>query len=160
MVQLRARPILTAYSTAFLFMTGKVPGNPKQTGQTWVLASLPNIARQPQKCLVAVLRSQWTSSPMTGSYSIKTFQKTSNTKSLRHQEIFYFSFFEPLWLRVGFWFNPLSKSAFACANRLPAHKHKLSKTILSHQRLYRTIETQWINRSGKGRKARKTPASR
>ena len=31
-----------AYSTTFLFNTGKTPGIPRQTGQVWVLGGAPN----------------------------------------------------------------------------------------------------------------------
>ena len=36
-VQFRASAVIIAYSTACRFMTGKTPGIPRHTGQTWVL---------------------------------------------------------------------------------------------------------------------------
>ena len=54
-----------ASSTAFWLSTGSDPGRPRQTGQTLVLGSSPNMLGQPQNSLVAVLSSQWTSRPMT-----------------------------------------------------------------------------------------------
>jgi hypothetical protein len=36
-----------------------------QTGQHWVLGAAPNRVEQPQKILVAVFSSTWTSNPMT-----------------------------------------------------------------------------------------------
>ncbi len=37
----RARPNLMAHSTAFWFITGRVPGNARSTGLAWVLGSAP-----------------------------------------------------------------------------------------------------------------------
>ena len=39
-MQLSANPIMVAYSTAFLFRTGRVPGSPKHTGQIFSFGSL------------------------------------------------------------------------------------------------------------------------
>ena len=57
-----------ASSTARWLSTGSDPGRPRQTGQTLVLGSSPNMLGHPQNSLVAVLSSQWTSSPMTISH--------------------------------------------------------------------------------------------
>src|SRR5699024_11936321 len=43
---------------------------PEQISQTCVLGSLPNAVEQPQKILVLVASSVWTSSPITISHSI------------------------------------------------------------------------------------------
>src|SRR5947199_3373514 len=43
---------------------------PRQTGQTLVLAGAPKRVEQPQKIFESVRSWQWTSSPMTGSYSM------------------------------------------------------------------------------------------
>ena len=56
-----------ADSTAFSLTTGRAPGRPRQTGQTWLLGSAPNPVAHPQNILVAVLSSTCTSSPITGS---------------------------------------------------------------------------------------------
>lgn len=68
MLQFVASPTDTAYSTACLFNTGNAPGIPMHTGQTWVLGAAPNAVEHPQKILVLVESSTWTSSPMTVSY--------------------------------------------------------------------------------------------
>src|SRR5690606_23415883 len=48
--------------------TGRLPGRPRQTGQTFTLGSSPNpSAEQPQNSFVSVRRARWTSRPMTGS---------------------------------------------------------------------------------------------
>src|SRR3954467_1039840 len=67
MVQLSARPIRTADSSAFSLSTGRAPGRPRQTGQTWVFGAAPNTVEQPQNIFVTVFSSTWTSSPSTGS---------------------------------------------------------------------------------------------
>jgi hypothetical protein len=56
-----------ANSTAFLFRTGKAPGKPRQTGQTFVFGGSPKRVEQEQKILVAVSSWTCTSSPITGS---------------------------------------------------------------------------------------------
>src|SRR5437867_12236503 len=43
---------------------------PRQTGQTLVLAGAPKRVEQPQKIFESVRSWQWTSRPMTGSYSM------------------------------------------------------------------------------------------
>jgi hypothetical protein len=67
--QLVARAIFRANSTAFWFRTGRLPGIPRQTSQTWVLGGAPKRVAQPQKILLAVSRWAWTSNPITASYS-------------------------------------------------------------------------------------------
>ena len=54
-----------ASSTAWAFSTGREPGRPKHTGQTFVLGSPPKALAHPQKSLVSVLSSVWTSRPTT-----------------------------------------------------------------------------------------------
>jgi hypothetical protein len=65
-----ARPARSASSTVFLFRTDSTPGIPRQTGQTLVFGVSPKRVGQPQKIFVCVRSWQWTSSPMTASYSI------------------------------------------------------------------------------------------
>ena len=56
-------------STACRLMTGRTPGMPKQTGQTWVLGGESGEGReQEQNILLRVSSCAWTSSPMTVSY--------------------------------------------------------------------------------------------
>ena len=56
-----------ADSTPFALTTGRAPGRPRHTGQTWVLGSAPKVVAQPQNIFVAVPSSTWTSRPITGS---------------------------------------------------------------------------------------------
>ncbi len=56
-----------ADSTAFSLTTGRAPGRPRQTGQTWVFGSAPKPVAHPQNILVWVFSSTWTSRPITGS---------------------------------------------------------------------------------------------
>src|SRR5262247_4011127 len=67
MSQCSASPARTAYSTLFRFRTGRTPGMPRQTGQTWVFGDAPNFVGQPQKIFESVRSWQCTSSPITGS---------------------------------------------------------------------------------------------
>src|SRR5271157_3383160 len=67
MRQFSAVAARTANSTARRFSTGSGPGNPRHTGQTFVLGGSPKRVEQPQKILVRVRSWTWTSSPMTGS---------------------------------------------------------------------------------------------
>ena len=53
--------------TASAFVTGSVPGWPRQTGQVRVLGASPNDSAQPQNIFVRVLSCTWISTPMTGS---------------------------------------------------------------------------------------------
>src|SRR5213078_3428113 len=55
-----------AISTARLLSTGRVPGRPRQTGQTSVFGGSPKRVEQPQKIFVRVRSWTWTSKPMTG----------------------------------------------------------------------------------------------
>src|SRR2546423_935690 len=66
--QLSAIAASVANSTARLFSTGRAPGNPRQTGHTFVFGGAPNVVEHPQKALVAVSSWTWTSSPITISY--------------------------------------------------------------------------------------------
>jgi len=66
--QLRAMAASAANSTALRLSTGKAPGNPRQTGHTFVFDGSPKRVEQEQKILEAVSSCTWTSSPMTGSY--------------------------------------------------------------------------------------------
>src|SRR5213592_2089281 len=61
-----------AISTARLLSTGRVPGRPRQTGQTSVFGGSPKRVEQPQKIFVRVRSWTWTSKPMTGSYFAST----------------------------------------------------------------------------------------
>ena len=64
----RAMAVRIVFSMARRLTTGRTPGMPRHTGQTWVLGGAPNTVEHPQKILVAVLSSACTSNPMTGSY--------------------------------------------------------------------------------------------
>ena len=66
-MQFSASPIRMADSTAVRFTIGSEPGRPRQTGQTWVFGSAPNVVGQPQNILVSVFSSTCTSSPSVGS---------------------------------------------------------------------------------------------
>src|SRR5207302_8384060 len=70
--QFRASEARMAISTARLLSTGRVPGRPRQTGQTLVLGGSPKRVEQPQKIFVRVRSWTWTSKPMTGSYFAST----------------------------------------------------------------------------------------
>src|SRR5580692_7323480 len=63
-----ARAARMAISTARLLRTGRVPGRPRQTGQTLEFGESPNRVEQPQKIFVLVRSWRWTSRAMTGSY--------------------------------------------------------------------------------------------
>jgi hypothetical protein len=52
------------------FNTGKTPGNPMQTGQTFVFGEFPNFVEQLQNIFVSVFNCACTSKPMTASNSI------------------------------------------------------------------------------------------
>ncbi len=73
--QLSASPMRMVASIAALFATGRLPGSPRQTGQTCVLGSAPNPVGQPQNILVRVPSSTWVSKPMTGSNRAITSSK-------------------------------------------------------------------------------------
>src|SRR5580698_8753666 len=57
-----------ANSTAFRLSTGKAPGSPRQTGQTFEFGGSPKRVEQEQKIFDTVSSCRWTSSPITGSY--------------------------------------------------------------------------------------------
>src|SRR5436189_5061467 len=57
-------------SIAALFATGRLPGRPRHTGQTWVLGSAPKAVGQPQNIFVRVPSSTCVSNPITGSYRV------------------------------------------------------------------------------------------
>src|SRR5436305_10022195 len=61
--------IISAKWTASAFVTGSVPGWPRQIGQVRVFGSSPNESAQPQNIFVRVASWTWISSPMTGSYT-------------------------------------------------------------------------------------------
>src|SRR6266576_6222409 len=66
--QFSAMAASVANSTALRFSTGKAPGSPRQTGQTFVFGGSPKRVEHEQKILLAVSSWTWTSSPITGSY--------------------------------------------------------------------------------------------
>src|SRR5579863_9963988 len=68
MRQFSAIAARTANSTTLRFSTGRAPGRPRQTGQTFVLGGAPKRAEHEQKILVRVKSWTCTSSPITGSY--------------------------------------------------------------------------------------------
>jgi len=68
MEQFSASPIRIVASIAARLATGREPGRPRQTGQTWVFGSAPKSVGQPQNIFVLVPSSTWVSRPMTGSY--------------------------------------------------------------------------------------------
>ena len=65
--QSNAIAIISAKWTASAFVTGSVPGWPRQTGQVCVFGSSPKESAQPQNIFVRVLSWTWISMPMTGS---------------------------------------------------------------------------------------------
>ena len=67
MRQFSAIAASVANSTAFRLSTGKAPGMPRQTGQTFVLGGAPKRVEQEQKIFDAVRSWTCTSRPMTGS---------------------------------------------------------------------------------------------
>src|SRR5882757_6010119 len=56
--------------TASALSTGREPGRPRQTGQTFELGRAPNEVEQAQNALVLVRSWACTSRPMTGSNSV------------------------------------------------------------------------------------------
>ena len=71
--QFVARPASTMLWMAARLGTGSAPGRPRHTGHTLALGSSVWLSRQPQNILVSrVVSSVWTSSPMTGSQSLRT----------------------------------------------------------------------------------------
>src|ERR1700683_3056767 len=57
-----------ANSTAFRFNTGRAPGRPRQTGQTFVFGGSPKRVEHEPKIFEAVSSCTWSSSLLTGSY--------------------------------------------------------------------------------------------
>src|SRR6202140_4354105 len=82
MRQFSAMAASTANSTALRFSTGKAPGKPKHTGQTFVLGGSPKRVEQEQKILVAVRSWTCTSSPMTGSYWARAATEVSGVVAI------------------------------------------------------------------------------
>ncbi|MNW03736.1 hypothetical protein D3C71_1997170 [compost metagenome] len=58
---------MIAHSTAFLFITGRVPGRAMSTAQAWVLGSAPKAVEARLKILDCVASWAWVSKPMTTS---------------------------------------------------------------------------------------------
>ncbi len=56
-----------AHSTAFLFITGSVPGRARSTALAWVLGSAPKAVLARLKILLAVASWAWVSKPITTS---------------------------------------------------------------------------------------------
>jgi len=62
-LQFKAKHNFKAYSKAFLFKTGLLPGMPKQHSHVLVLGFSEPLVGQPQNSLVLQLSSIWASSP-------------------------------------------------------------------------------------------------
>ena len=77
MRQFKAIAARVANSTAFRFSTGKAPGIPRHTGQTFVLGAAPKRVEQEQKIFDAVSNWTCTSSPMTGSKTVRATTEAS-----------------------------------------------------------------------------------
>jgi hypothetical protein len=67
--QFSASAVRNTISTAFLFITGREPGIPVQTGQHRVFGSPPKALAQEQNILLSVNSSACTSMPMQASHS-------------------------------------------------------------------------------------------
>src|SRR3954451_2951269 len=72
MSQPSAIAIMSPKCTASAFVTGSVPGWPRQIGQVWTFGSSPKDSSQPQNIFVRVRSCTWISSPITGSQSAIT----------------------------------------------------------------------------------------
>src|SRR5947208_15985066 len=70
MLQLRSKPVSAVNRKASSLATGRTPGKPRQTGQTFVFGGAPNSLAQPHHILDLVLSWTCVSSPMTASYSM------------------------------------------------------------------------------------------
>src|SRR5918993_352572 len=105
-----------ADSTALTLTTGKAPGRPRQTGQTWVLGSAPNPVGQPQNIFVAVLSSTCTSSPRAGSYAARASASGSVASAVACDVIPQASF-----VLVGPTAAPLPARAGARSSMAPPH---------------------------------------
>src|SRR3974377_1652878 len=77
MRQFSAIAARAANSTALRFSTGRTPGIPRQTGQTFVLGGAPNLVEHEQKIFDSVSTRAGTSSPMTGSYLASPSSETT-----------------------------------------------------------------------------------
>src|SRR5438874_12919811 len=80
--QFRAIAANTANSTALRFSTGNAPGNPRQTGQTFVLGGSPNRVEHEQKIFVIVRSCTCTSSSITSSYRARAATDESETATI------------------------------------------------------------------------------
>src|SRR5450759_4003651 len=69
-LQLSARAIRAAYSTARWLTTGSAPGCARHLGQVCVLGSSPLVTSQAQNIVVRVSSSTGISSPITGSQAL------------------------------------------------------------------------------------------
>src|SRR5580658_2380550 len=72
----------TAKSTALRFSTGKAPGRPRQTGQTFVFGGAPKRVEHEQKILDTVRSWTCTSSPITGSYLARAATEVSGVLTI------------------------------------------------------------------------------
>src|ERR1022692_2174358 len=82
MRQFSAIAASVANSTAFLFRTGRAPGRPRHTGQTFGFGGSPKRVEQEQKILVAVSSWTCTSRPMTGSNSAPAATEVSGVVAI------------------------------------------------------------------------------
>src|SRR5712691_3842370 len=74
------------YSMAVWLGTGRVPGCPRQMGQTFEFGGAPNSFLHPQNIFVTVASSTWHSNPTTVSKScaLTTLNDTGSPDSVRH----------------------------------------------------------------------------
>src|SRR5580658_11346066 len=72
----------TAKSTALRFSTGKAPGRPRQTGQTFVFGGAPKRVEHEQKILDTVRSWTCTSNPITGSYLARAATEVSGVVAI------------------------------------------------------------------------------
>src|SRR5882672_11440892 len=72
-----------ANSTALRFRTGKAPGMPRHTGQTFVLGGSPKRVEQEQKIFEAVSSWTWTSRPITGSYFARISSEMADVVAIK-----------------------------------------------------------------------------
>src|SRR6516162_8682107 len=92
MVQFRRKPVSVVSRNASSFATGRTPGKPRQTGQTFVLGGAPNSFAHPHHIFDFVLSWTCVSSPITASYSIG---KLAFIALARHGEEYYRKTFVP-----------------------------------------------------------------
>ena len=74
-MQFNAKDAFIAYSNAFSFKTGKLPGSARHTGHTLVFCSDPKSTLQEQKHFIFVAICTWVSRPITTLNSIFTSTK-------------------------------------------------------------------------------------